>query len=181
MTNRFELAGVVERVRPGKREIRIKPEAGRRADVMAAEWLYVGGDAKGPKRCRVETTREDGEDVKVTFTAGVSKDWMATLKSVEVFMLEADINHESALLDVAALVGMRVVTEAGDDLGEVAEVIDTPANAVLEIIKPTGGTLLLPVLEQVILEVDEAAEAVIVGDIEPYAVDGEVEPPSATA
>ncbi len=51
------------------------------------------------------------------------------------------------------LIGMRVFTEEGEDLGQISEIIITGSNDVYVVTGP-GGDLLLPALAQVILQVD---------------------------
>ena len=51
------------------------------------------------------------------------------------------------------IVGLEVVTEAGERLGEVTEILETGANDVYVVTGPTGETL-LPALSSVVLKVD---------------------------
>ncbi len=55
---------------------------------------------------------------------------------------------------IADLIGMRVVDEEGQELGELTEVMETGANDVYVIAKPDGSELLLPAISQCILHVD---------------------------
>jgi 16S rRNA processing protein RimM len=71
------------------------------------------------------------------------------------------------------LLGLTVVGEGDAVLGTITELIETRANDVIEVAKPGGGSLLLPVIEQVIESVDLETGRVYVGDIAPYVVDDE--------
>jgi len=51
------------------------------------------------------------------------------------------------------LIGLRVMDEAGKDLGELAEILETGANDVY-VVRGEQGEVLLPAIEGVILEVD---------------------------
>ncbi len=55
---------------------------------------------------------------------------------------------------VADLIGMRVVDENGNELGELTDVMETGANDVYVIRLMNGGELLLPAIKQCILSVD---------------------------
>lgn len=55
---------------------------------------------------------------------------------------------------IADLIGMRVVDEEGQELGELTDVMETGANDVYVIAKPDGSELLLPAISQCILHVD---------------------------
>jgi 16S rRNA processing protein RimM len=52
------------------------------------------------------------------------------------------------------IIGLRVVTEEGEVLGAVAEIIHTPANDVYAVRGGGGGELLLPAIKQVVVAVD---------------------------
>lgn len=52
------------------------------------------------------------------------------------------------------LIGMRVFTEDGEDLGSIEEIIITGSNDVY-VVSGAGGEVLLPALSQVILDVDK--------------------------
>ena len=55
---------------------------------------------------------------------------------------------------IADLIGMRVIDEDEEDLGELADVMETGANDVYVIKLVNGGELLLPAIKQCILSVD---------------------------
>lgn len=55
------------------------------------------------------------------------------------------------------VIGLRVVTEADEELGTLAEILITGANEVYIVKRPDGGELLLPAIEDVILKIDPAA------------------------
>jgi len=59
------------------------------------------------------------------------------------------------------LVGVQVETEDGEPLGQVVEVIDTGANDVY-VVRGPRGELLLPALDDVILELDLEAKRMVV-------------------
>ncbi|HAO93022.1 MAG TPA: hypothetical protein DCR11_03865 [Deltaproteobacteria bacterium] len=59
------------------------------------------------------------------------------------------------------LVGMEVVTDEGKRLGSISNVISTGSNDVLEVDGPLGPVL-IPALDNVIIEVDAAAKKVTV-------------------
>ena len=59
------------------------------------------------------------------------------------------------------IVGLSVVTEEGEALGEVTEILETGSNDVYVITGPTGE-LLLPALTSVILQIDLEAKRMTV-------------------
>lgn len=60
------------------------------------------------------------------------------------------------------LLGLRILTEDGQDLGVLSEIIDTPANEVFLVLRSDGSELLLPAIDDVILEIDPEGEAIYV-------------------
>lgn len=64
------------------------------------------------------------------------------------------------------LVGCRVETETGRDLGELRDVIHTAANDVWSVIDDAGVETLIPVLNDVLLDVDVDAKRITVREIE---------------
>lgn len=52
------------------------------------------------------------------------------------------------------LIGLQVVTESGETLGEIAELLSTGANDVLVVRPDAGGEILIPLIDEVVLEVD---------------------------
>ena len=59
------------------------------------------------------------------------------------------------------LIGMRVRTEEGEELGEIQEILETGSNDVY-IISADGKELLIPATAQVVLDVDVAANSMVV-------------------
>lgn len=73
----------------------------------------------------------------------------------EAMPLEADEFYEHEVL------GLRVETTAQELLGYIQEVLFTGANEVF-VVKGSAGELLIPVLEDVVLEIDRAGQRVVV-------------------
>uniref|UniRef100_UPI004057B090 ribosome maturation factor RimM n=1 Tax=Acetatifactor sp. TaxID=1872090 RepID=UPI004057B090 len=55
---------------------------------------------------------------------------------------------------IADLIGLHVVSDQGEDLGEISDVLTTGANDVYVISKPQEPELLLPAIKECVLEVD---------------------------
>lgn len=52
------------------------------------------------------------------------------------------------------IIGARVISDQGEELGELVEVIETGANDVYAVKSPEGKEILIPVIPQCVLEVD---------------------------
>jgi 16S rRNA processing protein RimM len=59
-------------------------------------------------------------------------------------------------------VGLHVIDEAGEMLGQVVDTIATGANDVWVVERTDGGELLLPVIDDVVLDLDLEADRVVV-------------------
>jgi 16S rRNA processing protein RimM len=55
---------------------------------------------------------------------------------------------------VHEIIGMKVVTDEGEELGVLVEMIETGANNVYVVRREEGPDVLLPDIEEVVLEVD---------------------------
>lgn len=62
---------------------------------------------------------------------------------------------------IADLVGLRVITTEGEELGELVEVLVTGANDVYRVVGATGEVL-LPAIAQVVRKVDVPARSMLV-------------------
>ena len=93
------------------------------------------------------TTREQAED----------------LRGQEVSILEA---QAAPLADgeyfIHQLYGLKVVTEDGEEIGTVGEVLETGANEVLVVKRPGQSDGLIPMIHDVVRDLDTAAGRVVV-------------------
>ena len=60
------------------------------------------------------------------------------------------------------LVGLTVITDQGENLGAVREVLQTGSNDVYVVASNTGAEILLPAIEQVVQEIDLASRTMLV-------------------
>jgi len=132
-------------------EIRVTPYA----SLEGAVWkrVYV----RGPRADRpMEATRvRPNKDVLIVALKGVSdRNAAEELTGLELCMRKADLpaldEDEYYYTD---LIGSSVVTDDGAELGVVKDIIPTGSNDVLEVSGPRG-TVLIPAIEAVVLEVD---------------------------
>ena len=60
------------------------------------------------------------------------------------------------------LVGLTVITDQGENLGQMREVLETGSNDVYVAVSDTGTEVLLPAIEQVVKEIDLASGTMLV-------------------
>ena len=73
----------------------------------------------------------------------------------ELFVPREDaVPLEEGQYYLADLIGLRVFSDAGEELGELYDILETGANDVYVVRRKTGKELLLPATEECILDVD---------------------------
>jgi 16S rRNA processing protein RimM len=82
------------------------------------------------------------------------KGWMIKVSAADLLELEEDqyYYHE--------IIGCSVETEEGDTLGTITDILTPGANDVWVVTRPAGKPVLLPVIDDVVLQVDVAAKVV---------------------
>ncbi len=98
----------------------------------------------------------------VTLRGCDSMDAAEALKGHEVCVREADLpDIGPGEVYHYELVGMRVITTTGDDLGTVAEVMPTPSNDIC-IVRAREREYLIPLIDSVVKQLDRAQRRLII-------------------
>lgn len=99
----------------------------------------------------------------VTLVGVTTRDQAETLRGQEVYIRQSDAaplaEGEYFLHD---LPGLRIETVGGEQLGTVKEVIETGANEVLVVTRPAGGEVLIPMIKDVIKQLDIPAGLIVI-------------------
>lgn len=123
--------------------------------------IFVGDERK-PYRLQ-RAAEHKAAVMIVTLTEITTRDQAETLRGLEVYIRQADAaplaEDEYFLHD---LPGLRVETVAGEHLGAVKEVIETGANEVLVVTKPQGGEVLIPMIKDVVKQLEIAAGRIVI-------------------
>ena len=118
------------------------------------------------KTCILDTGREykelDIESVKffkqmviLKFKEITSIDELMPYKGKDLLVTrDQAVKLEENEYFICDLIGLRVVTDEGEDFGVLTDVIQTGANDVYEVKRPDGKEVLLPVIDECILDVD---------------------------
>ena len=105
-------------------------------------------------RLEVERAREHKGHLIVKFKGYESRDDAEGLRARAVWMTREQVGPlESGRWFVQDIVGIDVLTDEGEHLGEITEVLSMPANDVY-VVTGGGREVLLPATEEVIREVD---------------------------
>jgi 16S rRNA processing protein RimM len=121
--------------------------------LMEGVQLYAG-DARLP--LRIKSNRSNNKSILISFEGYSTPESVGVLRNQIVYVLASDrpplpegeyYHHE--------LLGLRVIDEDGQLLGEVTGILDTGgANDVYMVGTPSGQELLLPDIEEVVLKID---------------------------
>jgi 16S rRNA processing protein RimM len=111
------------------------------------------GEARRPLRIRKVRTHQQA--LLVTFEDYTDPETVGELRNEYVYVRaedrpplpEGEYYHHQ-------LLGMRVVTESGNFLGNLIQILDTSANDIYVIRPESGPEILLPAIEEVILDID---------------------------
>ena len=172
MSGRDVQIGRVTAVNPGRRELRVRVERGRKIEFEEMTWVSLRLPDGETTRCKVVRSRVGDEVTILELAAGVPRDKVAKARGSIVIALAEDLkSDEPAGDDFAEVEGFAVVKGDGLCIGHVTAVFETLAHPVLEIEKPGGGHILLPAVPEVIEELDWDGKKLVVGDLAPFAVD----------
>lgn len=146
------LVGIVLGAHGLRGELRVAPETDFPERFAQLEQLALQVRGSAPRLVRVTASRlHSGKGLVLLSLAGVEdRDAAEALRGARLYIRESDLMplapdeyYEFQIL------GLRVVTEEGRDLGEIIDIIHTGANDVYE-----TPVAMIPVIEQTIREVD---------------------------
>ncbi len=133
-------------------EMRVEPLTDQPERFEWLDHLYVGQDK--PRRVAIESVRYHQGYVLLKLAGYPTRDEAETLRNAVLQVTEADAiplaDNEYFLYQ---LEGIEVLTEEGEVLGRLVEVLETGANNVFVIAGPRGQ-LLVPDIPDVVREVD---------------------------
>ncbi len=166
--------GRVVSLNPAKRELRIRPVPVHAGCFAEMAWVRVVLRAGTEMRCRVASVRVTETGILLALTPGVTRDTVARMKGGAIVLAREEVRRPAeGGYHVSELENMEVFDEEGNFLGTVKQVYSAGANDVIEVEKPTGKVMLLPVIAELVETVDVDRGRIAVRDIAPYVVDDE--------
>ena len=125
-------------------------------------------NGKEKKTAHIEQTKFFKQMVIVKFKECNSMDEAEKLRGYELYVTrEHAIPLKKNEYYIADLIGMKVMTDEGSELGIIDDVLQTGANDVYVVKQPSGKEVLLPAIKDCILSVDVEA-----GLMEAHVLDG---------
>ncbi|XPV76562.1 MAG: ribosome maturation factor RimM [Desulfovibrio sp.] len=129
-----------------------------------APCLYLRSGENAPlKKTTVESWRRHKGRVLLTLKGVHDRNISETMRGLEI-LVDKDALPETAEEEfyLHQLIGLEILNEDGSLLGELKDFIETPMQEVWVIITPEGKEILLPVVEEFIVDVDIESEQVTV-------------------
>ena len=151
----------------GEVAVLVISEVEGRFDDDATVWLEDG------RALTVGSSRRHGDRLLVRFREVHDRGEAEALCKSVLFVPEAMSPElpEGSWWD-HQLVGCRVATDTGRELGELTDVIHTAANDVWSVVDAAGSETLIPVLNDVLVDVDVGEKRIVVREGEGLTVPG---------
>ncbi len=106
----------------------------------------------------VRSVRWHHQDMLIAFEEYRDRDQVGELRNQLLYVRAADRPElEEGEFYLHQLLGLRVVSDEGEDLGRVEKILETGANNVFIVRSSDGGEVLLPDIDSVVLSIDLAA------------------------
>jgi 16S rRNA processing protein RimM len=139
-------------------EIRIKVLTDYPERIQQLNTVFLGSDigAKDLKPYRVESLRAVQQGFALLRLGEVKdRDTAERLRENMIMVaIEDAVPLDSDEFYLYELIGLQVQTESGEPLGTLTEVLETGANDVYVVNSPTYGEVLIPVIDETIVDTD---------------------------
>lgn len=165
------LVGRVIRAHGVKGELKVVAETDDPHRFKALEVVYLGARPEDAEPQPVESVRfhttKRGPLVLLKLDGVDGRDEAELLRQRLVFAREGDLPPlEDGELFVHDLVGLDVITESGEAIGSVREVMEGPAHAVYVVARPGRSDALVPAVEAFVADVDLDAGRLVIRPID---------------
>ncbi len=114
----------------------------------------------GPRRLplRIRSVRWQNNFMLLTFEDYADRDRVGQLRNMLVTVPAESLPPlDEGEFYYHQILGLRVITDEGEDLGTVTEIMETGANDVFVVTDAAGREVLLPDIEEVVLKIDPEA------------------------
>jgi 16S rRNA processing protein RimM len=163
--------GFVFRAHGMEGELKVNPEhTDDPARFEELDTVYLGRSPRAVTRHEIASVRYQETKRGTTVILGLAdvasrSDAEAVMKQ-KVFADEADLELADDEIFIHDLVGLSVVTEAGETLGTVANYMEMPAQDVFVVHRPEAGEAMIPAVEDFIVDIDLDGGRLVVRPIE---------------
>ena len=128
--------------------------------VQKGQLVYVG-ERHTPYH--VKSVRWHGGDLLVALEELPNRTAVEIFRNIMVYMKAKDVPElPEGEYYIHQLVGLNVITDQGQELGKIKEILITGANDVYLVESEEGKEILLPAIEQVVLDIDHESGKITV-------------------
>ena len=128
--------------------------------------VMMGKDADSASEVIIEEVRAAGRGIRLRLNGIGDRDAAEALRGAFLFVAPADrIKLPPGRHFVHTLIGLAVVSEEGEDLGRLADVLKLPAHDVY-VVRGDRGEVMIPVVEEFVREIDTVSGTITVRLIE---------------
>ena len=149
-------------------EIRVKATSDVPGRFDEGQTLYVSRDGVSPEErtyqiAKTRSTGSKGKDILIISLRGCrDRDQALRMAGLWLCVLQSEVpSAEEGEYFHYELLGLKVRTVEGEDLGEVAEILETGSNDVY-VVRGSAGEILVPALSKVVREIDIASGLMVV-------------------
>lgn len=152
----FLRIGVITTSHGVKGEVKVFPTTDEPARFRELEELWVQ-TAKGKEKKRIEQVKFFKQFVILKLEGISDMDQALLYKSCDLLVDRAHaLPLEEGEYYISDIIGLPVITDEGERLGIVKDVIQTGANDVYEVLRENGKSVLLPAIRSCVLGIDLA-------------------------
>jgi 16S rRNA processing protein RimM len=156
----FLVVGVITRAHGIAGEVKVQTSPGYQQALDGVHRVYLNGSEQGT---RIESQRTHQNAILLKLEGVNTRSDAEAMRGVTLAIKVHELPELPAGEFYAhQLVGLRVVDDAGTELGQLSDVLATGSNDVYIVKKPDGSELLLPAIESVIRKIDLDAHAMSV-------------------
>jgi 16S rRNA processing protein RimM len=154
-----------------KGEVKVIPETDAPDHFAELETIYVGQEPELASGIPVQSVRfqqtKHGVTVILKLEGVETPEGAAALRDQLVFARESDLpeldEDEVYLHD---LVGLAVITEGGEEIGTISDVLEMPGHVTYVVDRPGRQDAWIPAVPEFVIEVDLDAERIVIRPIE---------------
>lgn len=151
-------------------ELKVDPESDDPTRFESFGTVYVGTRRPEVKAFSIASVRyqetKRGTTVILRLAEVDSRDAAELLMKSNVYVHEDELELDEDEIFIHDLVGLDVVTEDGTSVGMLSNVMTYPAHDMLVVHRPGQSEALIPVVEEIVLDIDLDAERVVIRPIE---------------
>jgi len=143
----------------------VRPVSDDAGQLLALTSVFIGNDASSVREFAVARVERLGRQINLRVAGVESREAAARLAGKQLLIpATAAAPLPTAHAYIFQLVGLRVVSRDGADLGEITDVLENPGNDVWVANSPRGEYL-IPAVDSIVLEIDVPGGRVVIDPI----------------